>query len=103
MLNVSSQEHECTSSKQEGQMSSPSSQGQCRQGMRCGFFRDRLHQKRRADVGSRVDNEAAVGRPRGIDRVLLNKNSRGATVDRHTEEVWDAVIFCRGGYRLAVG
>ena len=61
MLNVSSQEHECTSSGQERQVSSPSSQGQCRQGMRCGFCRDRLHRKRRADVGSRVDNKRPSG------------------------------------------
>ena len=104
MLNLSSQEHECPSSGQEGQVSSPPSQGQGRQGMRCGLGRDGFHRKRGADVGSRVDNEAAVGRPRGIDRVLLDKRSAGGpTVDRHAEEVWDAVIVRRRGDRLAVG
>ena len=103
MLNVSSQKHECMTSMQEDQASSPASQGECRQGLSCGFCRDRIHRKHCADVGPRVDNEAAVGGPRGIDGVVPDKNSRGATVDRDTEEVWDAVIFCRGGYRLAIG
>src|SRR6058998_121238 len=68
MLNLSSQEDESPSSRQEGQVSSPSSQGQSRQGMRCGLGRYGFHRKRGADVGARVDNKAAVGRPRGIDR-----------------------------------
>ncbi len=52
---------------------------------------------RGTDVRSRIDNEAAVGRPRGIDRVLPDKKSGSATVDRHTEEVGDSVIVrCRG-------
>ncbi len=103
MLNLSSQEHECPSSRQEGQVSSPPSQGQGRQGVRCSLGRDGFHRKCGADVGSRVDNEAAIGRPRRIDRVLLDKRSGGATVDRHAEEVWDAVIVGRRGDRLAVG
>ena len=49
------------------------------------------------------DNVATVRRPRRIDRVLLDKKSRGPTVDRHAEEVWDAVIGCCRGNRLAVG
>ena len=67
MLNLSSQEHECSSSRQEGQVSSPPSQGQGRQGMRCGVGRDGFHRKRGAYVGPRVDNEAAIGCPHGID------------------------------------
>src|ERR1039457_6899784 len=65
--------------------------------------RDGFHRKRGADVGSRVDNEAAVGRPRGIDRVLLDKRSGGTTVDRHAEEVWDAMSYHRRGDRSTVG
>jgi hypothetical protein len=84
-------------------MSSPPSQCQGRQRMRCGVGGDSFHGKRRADVGSRVDNEATVGRPRGIDRVLLDKNRRGATVDRYAAEMWDAVIGHGRGDRLAVG
>src|SRR5216683_6367756 len=71
--------------------------------MRCGLRSDGFHRKRSADVGSRVDNEAAVGRPRWIDRVLGDKRNGGATVDRHAEKVWDAVIVRRRGDRLAVG
>ena len=84
-------------------MPSPTSQGQGRQGMRCGVGRDGFHRKCGADVGSRVDHEAAVGRPRGIDRVLLDKKSGRATVHRHAEEMRDAVIVRRRGDRLAVG
>src|SRR6266550_7571867 len=71
--------------------------------MRFGLRRDGFHRKRSADVGSRIDNEAAVGRPRGIDRVLLDKKNGGAAVDRHAEKAWDAVIVRRRGDRLAVG
>src|SRR5258708_39620056 len=71
--------------------------------MRCGLGRGGFHRKRSTDVGPRVGNEAAVGRPRGIDRVLLDKKSGGATVDRHAEKVWDAVIVRRRGDRLTVG
>src|SRR6202158_2985199 len=86
VLNLASQEHECPSSGQEGQMSSPPSQGQGRQGMRSGLGRDGFHRERGADVGSRIDNEAAVVRPRGIDRVLPDKKGGRATVDRHAGE-----------------
>src|SRR6202165_3351258 len=71
--------------------------------MCCGLGRNGFHRKRGADVGSRVGHEAAVGRPRGIDRVLLDKKRGGATVYRNTEKVWDAVIVRRRGDRLAVG
>jgi hypothetical protein len=63
----------------------------------------RLHRKRGVDVGSRVDNKAAVGCPGGIDRVVLDKKSGRATVDRHPEKVWHAVIVRRRSDRLAVG
>ena len=52
MLYLSSQEHERSSSMQEGKVSSPASQGQGRKGMRCGFGRNGLRGKRGADVGS---------------------------------------------------
>ena len=103
MLNLSSQEHECFSSRQEGQMSSAPSEGQSRQGMRCGLGRDGFHRKCGADIGSGVDKEAAVGRPRRIERIFPHKSSGGATIDGHTKEVWDAVIVGRRGDRLAVG
>src|SRR5258705_3354199 len=70
--------------------------------MRCGLGRGGFHRKRSTDVGPRVSNEAAVGRPRGIDRVLLDKKSGGATVDRHAEKAYYAVIVRRRGDRLAV-
>jgi len=50
--------------------------------MRCGLA-VRLSPKTGADVGSRVDKEAAVG-ARRIDRVS-GEDSGGATVDRHAE------------------
>src|SRR5277367_1365897 len=71
--------------------------------MRYGLGRDGFHRECGADVGSRVNNEATIGRPHGIDGVLLDKKSGGATVDRYPEEVWDAVIIRRRGNRLAVG
>ena len=43
MVNLSSQEHECPSSRKEGQVSSTPSQGQGWQGMRCGLDRDGFH------------------------------------------------------------
>jgi hypothetical protein len=70
--------------------------------MRCALGRHGFHRKRGADVGSRVHNEAAVGRPRRIDAVILDKTSGGSTVDRQTEEVRDAVLGHRQGDRLAV-
>ncbi len=84
-------------------MSSTSSQDQGRQGMRCGLGSDSFHRKRSADVGSGINNVAAIRRPRGIDRVLLDKKSRGATVDRHAEEMGYTMIDRRRGDRLAVG
>jgi hypothetical protein len=63
--------------------------------MRCGLGRDGFHRIRGAAFWARVDDEATVGRPSGIERVLLAKRSGGATVDRDAEEAWDAVI-CRG-------
>jgi hypothetical protein len=103
MLNIPSQEHECPSSRQEGQVSSPAGQGQRRQGMRRTVGRDRFHRKLGTDVGSRVHDHAAVGRPRGINRVFLDKKSRRAAIDRHSQEVWGAVIVHRRSNRLSVG
>jgi hypothetical protein len=60
MLNLSSQEHKRSSSKQEGQASSPPSQRQGRQGMRCGVSRESFHRKRRADVGPRTQRRALL-------------------------------------------
>ena len=57
-------------------MPSPPSEGQSRQGMRCGLGRDGFHRKCGADIGSRVDKEAAVGRPRRINRVFADKRKR---------------------------
>src|SRR5260370_13090725 len=71
--------------------------------MRCGLGGRGFHREGSANVGSRVDNEATVWRPRGIGRVFLDKNSWGATVERYPEEAWDAVIVGRRGDRLAVG
>src|SRR4029077_8290788 len=102
MLNLSSQEHECPSSLQEGQVSSPSSQGQRRQGLRCGLGRSGFYREGSANIGSRVDNEAPIGRPRGIGRVLLDKKRWGATVDWYSEQVRDTVIVRRRGDRPTI-
>src|ERR1700686_3733747 len=103
MFNFSLQEYEGLSSRQESQMPSPTSQGHGRQGMFGGRSGSGLQGKRRADVGSRIEDEAAVGRPSGIERVTLDKGSGRATVDRHAEEVGDVVIVHRRSNRLAVG
>src|SRR4029077_15134017 len=97
------QEHECPSSLQEGQVSSPSSQGQRRQGLRCGLGRSGFYREGSANIGSRVDNEAPIGRPRGIGRVLLDKKRWGATVDWYSEQVRDTVIVRRRGDRPTIG
>jgi len=102
MLDLSSQEHERPSPRQEGQVSSPPSQGTGSAGMRCGLGRDGFYGKRSADVGSRVDNEAAVGRPRGIDEYSW-KEERGSDRRLHAEKVWYAVVVRRRGDGLAVG
>ena len=52
MLNLSSQEDEPPSSRQEFQVSSPPSQDQGRHGMGCALDRDGFHRKRGANVGS---------------------------------------------------
>src|SRR5271155_67038 len=71
--------------------------------MGCGVACDRFYRKCSADVWSRVNNKAAVGRPRGIDRVLRYKRNGRATVNRYAKEVRGAAIGdCRGD-RLAVG
>ena len=44
--------------------------------MRGGLGGDGFHRKRGADVRSRVDHEAAVGRPRRIDRVFVDERRR---------------------------
>ena len=69
----------------------------------CGLGRDGFHRKCGADIGSGVDQEAAVGRPRRIDRIFPDKRSGRATIDGHAKEVWDAVIVRRRSDRLAVG
>jgi hypothetical protein len=66
VLNLSSQEQECSSSRQEGQVSSAASESQHGQWMHCRLGDNSLHRKCGADVRSRVDIEAAVGRPRGM-------------------------------------
>jgi hypothetical protein len=103
MLNLSSQQYKGSPSRPKGQVSSPPSQGQGGQGIRRALGRGSFDRKRGADIGSRVDNEMTAGGPRRINRVPLDKNSRGAAVDRHAEQVWDAVIVHRRGDRLAVG
>ncbi len=102
MLNISSQDHECPSSRQEGQVPGPTSQGQGWYGVWCGLGRDGLHRKGGADIGSRVDNKATVRRPRRIDRVILNKSSGRAAIDRHAKKVRDAMIVRRRRDRFAV-
>ena len=103
VLNLSSQEHEHPAALEEFHVSSSTSKGERRQGMRGGLGRDGCHGKRCSNIGARVENEASVWRPRGIDRVLLNEGSGGVTVKRNAEQVRRAVIICRGGDRLAVG
>jgi hypothetical protein len=95
MLNFSSQGHESPAPGKEDQMSGPPSQSQSLQRVRCGLGRDCFHRKCGADVGSGVDNNASVGRPRRIDRVFPSEKSGGATMDRHAEEMWDAAIVDR--------
>ena len=103
MLNVSSQEHERLSSREEGEMSSSSSEDQGRQRARRGLGGDGFHRKCGANIGSGVDKEAPVGSPRWIDRIFMDKGSRRAAIHGHAKEVWDAVIVGRRSDRLAVG
>jgi hypothetical protein len=72
-------------------------------GVRCGLGRGGFHREGSANIRSRLDHEAPIGRPRGIGRVLLDKKSWGATVDWYSEEVRVAVIVRRRGDRPAIG
>ena len=73
VLNLSPQQHERPSSFQEGEVSSSPRQRQGGQGMGCTVGGDGLQRKCGADVGSRVNNETAVGRPSGVDRIIRDK------------------------------
>src|SRR6266851_5554980 len=64
VLNLSSQEHQRSSSRKNGEVSSSPSEGKGGQGTHYGLGCYGFQRKGRADVGSRVDNEVAVGRPR---------------------------------------
>src|SRR6266853_1862743 len=103
VLNLSAQEHQRSSSRKDGEVSSPAREGKCRQRTHYGVGRNGFQRKGRADVGSRVDNEVAVGRPRRINGVLRKKKNWGLTVERHSKEVRDAMIIRSRGDRLAVG
>src|SRR5580658_8745699 len=71
--------------------------------MSCGLRGGCFNRKSSADVGSGGRNEVAVRCPRGIDGVLLDKSSGGVSVERHAEEMGDAMIDRRGSDRFAVG
>src|SRR5580658_3095580 len=71
--------------------------------MRRRFVCDGLYGKRGTDVRSRINSEAPMGRPCGIDRILVDKDGGCVTVERDTKEAGDAVIDDRRGDRLAVG
>src|SRR5271165_6801453 len=71
--------------------------------LRCGLSRDGFYRKCGAYIGTRIDNEACVWRPHRIERVLLDERNWGATVNRNTKQMGDAVIFRRGGDRLTIG
>src|SRR5579863_6439686 len=71
--------------------------------MHCGLGRNGLHRERGANVRSRVDDEATIGRPCWIYRVFRDKRSGRTTVYRQPEEMWDAVIVYRGSDGLTVG
>src|ERR1700733_11304012 len=85
MLNLSAQQNECPSSRQKGEAACSASQGESRQGMQCGLGGDGLHRKGGADVRARVDREAAVGRPYGIDRIFMDKKRGGAAVEGYAK------------------
>src|SRR5258708_14495614 len=103
VLNLSAQEHQRSSSRKDGEVSSPASEGKSRQRTHYGVGCNGFQRKGRADVGSRVDNEVAVGRPRRINGVLRKKKSWWLTVERHSKEGRDAVIIRSRGERLSVG
>src|SRR6266851_1290987 len=103
VLNLSSQEHQQSASRKNGEVSSSPSEGKSRQRTHYGLGCYGFQRKGRADVGSRVDYEVAVGRPRRINGVLRKKKSWGLTVESHSKEVRDAMIIRSRGDRLAVG
>src|SRR5882724_10782111 len=86
-----SQNYQCPSSVQEGQVSSSPSQGHVRKRMRRSLGGDCFHGKRSADVRSRIDNETAVWRPHGIDRVLADEKNGPTTIESHPEKMWNPV------------
>jgi hypothetical protein len=67
VLDFSLQEHKRAPSGQKGQVSRAARERQSGQRMHYGIGSHGFHRKGGADVGPRVDNEVAVGRPRRID------------------------------------
>ncbi len=93
MSNLSSQEHNFPSSSEESHVSSSPRERQGMQQIWCAFRCSRLHRKCSSNIGSRVDNKAAVGSPRRIDRVLPDKSRWcGMAVNRHAKQMRNTVI-----------
>src|SRR5882724_12842003 len=76
VLNLSPQEDQRSPPRKDGEVSSTPSEGKSRQRTHHGVGCNGFQRKCRANVGSRIGNEVAVGRPRRIDRILPNKWSR---------------------------
>lgn len=102
VLNLSSEDDERMSSRQENEMPGAAGEGQGGHGMRCRLGSDSFHGKLGAYVGSRVKQKASVWRPGGIDGILVQEDDGCATVYGDAIEARDAVIIRCGGDRLAV-
>jgi hypothetical protein len=101
VLDLSSHQHEGPSPGKEAQPSGSSRQ--CEIGKPVGIAggRDRLHRERGSNVRARVEKEAAVRGPDGIECVVLNQRHR-RTVQRDAEEMWRAADLCRHDNRTSV-
>ena len=103
MFDPSPQESESTSSREEFKVSSaPRQVSQSRKRMRDTLGRHGFHGKRRANVRSRVDNEATSGLPCRICRVVADKDSGGTAIDRYLEKARHAVIVYSRSDRSAI-
>ena len=78
VLDISAEEDECAASGEEGEVSRAAGEGEGGEGVRCGFGCGGFDGECGADIGARVYDETAVGRPCGVDGVVVEKGRRGS-------------------------
>ena len=103
MADLPAQEHQRTSVRHKGNVPGAASQSQRRQWVGSSLGRYRPQRKCGADVRSRENHEAAIRRPRWVDRVILNQERGRTAIEENAEKPRHAVILGRGSDGLTVG